>query len=198
VAATLVAAALVVPPTSSPAGAATTSCDAAVPTGTVVFVGTVDGQRRGYTRFEVTEVWAGPDLAPEVWVRTGEEEPPWPLSVLAGDVYESVDLAEGEPYVVGASRSFASSECRFREAGNAEPPADVRDPVADGDPGADPPLGPLGQALWTVGVGALVVGLVLWRRRRRAASINERGRPRRWGGPVPPPRRRGRGRPGCG
>ena len=37
----------------------------------LVFVGTAEGERRGYTQFEVAGVLAGPDLAPEVWVRSG-------------------------------------------------------------------------------------------------------------------------------
>ena len=128
-----------------PTGPAAASCAAdSGPEGSdVIFVGTVENERRGYTRFAVDEVWAGPDLAPEVWVLTGQEQPPWPLSLFSA-VSSSVDadLLEGEPYVIGASRSFSTSACSIGDVETARAPADVRQPVEDGDPGADPPIGP--------------------------------------------------------
>ncbi|WP_167006494.1 hypothetical protein [Mumia sp. ZJ430] len=46
----------------------------------VVFVGVAAETERGFTRLAVEEVWKGPDLAPEVWVLSGQEAPPWPFS----------------------------------------------------------------------------------------------------------------------
>jgi hypothetical protein len=140
-----------------PTGPAAASCAAdAGPEGSdVIFVGTVETERRGYTRFAVDEVWAGPDLAPEVWVLTGQEEPPWPLSLfsaVSGSV--DADLLEGEQYVIGASSSFATSACSIGDLETARAPADVRQPVEGGDPGADPPIGPVGQTLWVGGAVA--------------------------------------------
>jgi hypothetical protein len=137
----------------------------------VVFVGTVEAERAGYTRLAVEEVRRGPDLAPEVWVRTGQEQPPWPLSLVSA-VGSSVDaeLEPGTRWVVGASRGFDTSACSVAEArGTAEDGA--RGPVADGLEGADPPLPvwvPTAGAAGVVVVG--VVGLVTWRRRRRATT----------------------------
>ena len=95
-----------------PVSPATASCaeDAGPQGSPVIFVGTAGEERRGYTRFEVGEVWAGPDLAPEVWVLSGQKQAPWPLSLVTG-VSSSADAQfdDGEQYVVGASRSFSTS-----------------------------------------------------------------------------------------
>lgn len=48
----------------------------------VVFVGTAEVNRRGYTRLAVVEVWHGPDLAPNVWVLSGQEQPSLPLNLV--------------------------------------------------------------------------------------------------------------------
>lgn len=83
----------------------------------VVFVGTAEAERRGYTRLRAEEVWHGPDLAPEVWVLSGQEQPPFLLNLLTG-VSSSVDaeLVEGSRYVIGASEQFSTSACSIREA----------------------------------------------------------------------------------
>lgn len=135
----------------------------------MIFLGTAREERRGYTRFAVEEVWAGPDLAPEVWLLSGQEQPRWPLNLfLAVSSSADADFVDGEKYVVGASRSFSTSVCSTTEAGTIEPPADVRAPVDDGSAGADPPIGPLGQGAWLAGVVAAAAALVhLLRRRRR-------------------------------
>lgn len=140
----------------------------------VVFVGRAEEERRGFTRFAVTEVWAGPDLAPEVWVRSGQEQPPWPLS-LFGSVGSSVD-AEFEPgasYVVGTSEDFVTTLCTSQPLTEraAQPaaaiPSDARAPSDRGTTGLDPPLGVVGQSLWGAGAMAvLVAGIVFVRRQR--------------------------------
>jgi hypothetical protein len=154
-----------------PVSPATASCaeDSGPDGAPVIFVGTADAERRGYTRFEVEEVWTGPDLAPEVWVLSGQEQAPWPLNLIS-NVSSSTDASfvEGRRYVVGASESFATGACAISTKVRSNPAA--RAPVEDGDRGADPPAGPLELALWAVGFLALIaaaVGLVRTLRRRK-------------------------------
>lgn len=162
-------------------GPAHASCtDDSGPQGSeVVFVGVAEEERRGYTRLVVLEVWDGPDLAPEVWVRTGQEQPPFPLNLMAG-VGSSVDadLAEGRPYAVGADGDFVTNVCRIRELSrpvSSAPgrPDGAREPSLDGLEGADPPAGP-----WQIGiVSALLVfataRLVYVVRRRRLEPLED-------------------------
>lgn len=135
----------------------------------VIFVGTAESERRGYTRFAVDEVQAGPDLAPDVWVRSGQEQPTWPLSMLSSvGSSTDADFNDGKKYVVGASESFVTDACLIMEASGSTRITTAREPVDDGASGADPPLGPLGQTLWVAGSFTLVVAaLGLLRRRRR-------------------------------
>ncbi len=163
-----------------PMSPAAASCagDAGPDGAPVIFVGTAEADRRGYTRFEVDEVWAGPDLAPEVWVLSGQKQAPWPLSLVTG-VSSSVDAQfdHGEQYVVGASRSFATNACSFDSADGVASPADAREPVEHGLTGADPPVGVLGLSLWAaalLGAGALAGGL-LRRLRRRTPHAERQG-----------------------
>jgi hypothetical protein len=136
----------------------------------VIFVGTAESERRGYTRFTVDEVLVGPDLAPEVWVLSGQEQGTWPKSMFSG-VSSSVDadFTDGERYVVGASRSFDTGACSVTEADGRTRSTSARQPVDDGAVGADPPIGPLVQTLWVAGVLTLVAAIVAsfrrWRRR---------------------------------
>ena len=137
----------------------------------IIFVGTAETERGGYTRFAVDEVRVGPDLAPEVWVRSGQDQPTWPLNFLSAVGSSSsadADFTDGEQYVVGASRSFDTSACIISEADGRTTSTSAREPVDGGATGADPPIGPLGQTLWVTGVLALVaMPVVLSRRRRR-------------------------------
>lgn len=153
-----------------PAAPAAASCseDSGPDGSAVVFVGTAEAERRGYTRFAVEEVWAGPDLAPEIWVRSGQDQPTWPLSYLSA-VGSSVDaeFVARDRYVVGASRSFATSACSVSWDEVGPSPADARTPVDDGETGADPPIGPWGQTLVVAGVLGLVLGLLVALRRVR-------------------------------
>lgn len=162
----------VLPAVLVPGAAAHASCaEDAGPAGSpVVLVGTVEARRAGYTLLAVEEVRRGPDLAPEVWLRTGQEQPPWPLSLVSG-VSSSVDadLEPGTRWVVGASRDFATGACSVAEARGSVPAEGARGPVADGLEGADPPLPtwvPTAGALVVLGLG--VVGLARWRRSRRS------------------------------
>lgn len=152
---------------------ASASCaaDAGPPGSQIIFVGTVEDQRGGYTRFSVAEVWVGPDLASEVWVLSGQEQPPFPLNLFSA-VSSSVDadFVEGERYLVGASDDFSTNACTIQEmstvTADLAPPDGVRQPTADGAEGADPPLSPVVQGLSVGAVVVLLVGsVVLWRRR---------------------------------
>lgn len=100
-------------------------------------------------QFQVDEVSAGPDLAPQVWVLSGQEQSPWPLSLLSA-VSSSIDaeFVTGKQYVVGASRSFSTSACSVSAAVDLPAPGEVREPSEEGTLGADPPAGPVEQALW--------------------------------------------------
>jgi hypothetical protein len=147
----------------------------------VIFVGSVEQQRRGFTLFSVSQVWAGPDLAPKVWIQTGQEQPPWPVSIVqvvgsSGDA----ELLSGHRYVVGASRGYRTGACSVSEFTSATGPTRtengsmaVRDPVPDGAQGADPPLGPIGQGLWTAGFLAALGGAAVLIRRHRARTRQE-------------------------
>lgn len=141
----------------------------------VIFVGSVEEQRAGFTLFSVSEVLTGPDLAPEIWVQSGQKQPAWPVNLVLG-VGSSGDaeLLAGHRYVVGASNSFRTGACSVSEApsvsGAAQSgnrPLPGRAPVPTGAEGADPPLGPVGQGLWIAGFLALLSSgfALLWRHR---------------------------------
>lgn len=142
----------------------------------VIFVGSVEQQRGGFTQLSVSQVLTGPDLAPEVWVQSGQEQPPWPASLLlavgsSGDA----ELLPGHRYVVGASDSFRTDVCSVSESSSASDPAALGDrpataraPVPNGAEGADPPLGPVGQGLLTAGFLAVLGSAVVLLRRHRA------------------------------
>lgn len=137
----------------------------------VVFVGTAEENRSGFTRFEVDEVWAGPDLADEVWVLSGQEQSPWPLNIWQGAGSSiDADFSTGESYVVGATADFSTNDCRVAAAsadlGDLRPD-DPRSPVSDGATGADPPIGPWASGSIVIGVVLLLWGLRLNSRRRR-------------------------------
>ena len=135
----------------------------------VVFVGTAEEERRGYTRFRVDQVWAGPDLAPEVWVLSGQRQPPWPLGLVSAVGSSSdADFVPGEQYVVGASRSFGTGACSVSDVAGTEAPAEVRGPAEDGTTGADPPTGPLGLTMGAAALAAGVTAVAALVRRRRA------------------------------
>jgi hypothetical protein len=164
-----------------PAQPATASCaeDAGPDGSAVVFVGTAGSERRGYIRFAVDEVWSGPDLAPTVWIRTGQEQPAWPWGLFSA-VGSSTDaeLVTGERYVVGASRSYASDVCTVAEATASTHARDARGPVEGGSTGADPPIGPAGQLLWTVSVlGVVAAAAAFLRRSRRGRRHGRRHGP---------------------
>lgn len=155
--------------------AAVASCaEDSGPTGSaVVFVGRMEEERRGFARFTVEEVRAGPDLAPEVWVLAGQEQAPWPLSLLAGvSSSGDADFEVGEQYVVGASGSFSTGVCSIAE-GDGRPDPDARAPVAGATTGADPPVGPVVQGLAVAGLALAVAAVVLALRRRRRGPRRE-------------------------
>ncbi len=145
----------------------------------VVFVGTAEVNRGGYTRLAVEEVWHGPDLAPKVWVLSGQEQLPFPMNLVqVVSSSNDADLVDGERYVIGASSDFSTGACSVDElvgpvSRAAGRPADPREPVASGLDGADPPLGP-----WTTGIATSAILLALVAagralRRRRTARRNE-------------------------
>lgn len=143
----------------------------------VVFVGRAEEERRGYTRLVVEEVWHGPDLAPEVWVLSGQEQPPVPFNLLQR-VGSSVDadFVDGHRYVVGASDGFQTSACTSEEVVGATEqapgrPGEPRAPQADGLEGADPPAGPWQIGLVSAGVVLAAGGLMRWLRRRRRKPL---------------------------
>jgi len=155
--------------------AATASCgpDGGPEGSDIIFVGTAEENRRGYTRFEVSEVLAGPALAPEVWVLSGTKQRPWPFSLFGGAASSvDADFVVGEKYVVGTGRGFATSACTSEAFLGEEQLQSLRTstagpPQAAGLDGADPPIDAMTTSLAiAAGLAAfLALGLTLrWRR----------------------------------
>lgn len=142
----------------------------------VLFVAEAREVRERHATLAVREVWRGPELAPEVGVRTGPlEAPGWPEE-LWSDTRTSVDahLRAGRTYLVGTTRGFTTNSCVVTEypAGAevaALRPDRVRQPGADGRAGVEAPTEPWLPALGAGAALALALGggLLLWRRRRR-------------------------------
>jgi hypothetical protein len=83
----------------------------------VIFVGTAGSERRGYTSCAVDEVRVGPGPCGRGVGQSGQEQPPWPLSLLSAvGSSGNADFIDGEPYVVGASQSFVTDVCSITEA----------------------------------------------------------------------------------
>ncbi|TCI99230.1 hypothetical protein E0W78_08525 [Aeromicrobium sp. IC_218] len=156
-----------------PAAPAAASCAEIDPMGSpVVFVGTAQETSNGHTRFAVGEVWSGPDLAPEVWVRTGQEQPGWPEGLYVAVISSNdADAEDGERYLVGASEDLTTSACSMTSASDpVARPAVVREPVEDGLRGAEPPRTAWETTAWGASVVALGGALVVLVRRRRARA----------------------------
>lgn len=152
----------------------------------IAFVGTVTAVRDGYARFDVDSVARGPDLAPVVWVQGGQQQPPFPISLLFG-VGSSVDVdwSVGSRYAVGAYNEFRTNECLVYQSGPATVAgvevAKHRLPVSDGLQGANTPPTTTQQALAviigitvTVAIAVVAKSAVRWRR-----SSNPGSHPRR-------------------
>ena len=138
-----------------------------------VFVGTVV-HGGAVARLVVDEVWSGPDLAPEVAVRTGPEQLPWPASlVLRSATSVDADLRLGQRYVVATHGDFATDSCSSMVADPealADAPTDARAPVDGGLRGHRP--GPFDTALAATLLAALLgsTALALWARRLDRAT----------------------------
>lgn len=157
------------------APAATASCgpDGGPEGSDIIFVGTAEENRRGYTRFGVSEVLAGPTLAPEVWVLSGTKQRPWPFSIFGG-VSSSVDadFVVGEHYVVGSGLGFVTNACSSEALTGEGQLRQLRTPTAGppqsgGLEGADPPMDAVATSLAiAAGLAALLaLGLTLrWHR----------------------------------
>jgi hypothetical protein len=157
-AAALCVVALLVGASPAAADCASVTVDGAFRDATSVFVGEVSGRRGDHVRFETAEVWRGPDLAEQVWVRTDNGSAP---------------LDQGGRYLVGAAEGFLTGDCLLWPADATEVtdarPLDVRAPAEGGSAGAEPPPGL--RTVGLVGLGAATVlggAFVLVRRSRRA------------------------------
>ena len=161
--------------------------DCAQPTASSLLALAAEGERSVFVgmvvhggdvaRLAVDEVWSGPDLAPDVAVRTGPDQLPWPASrVLQTASSVDADLRLGERYLVATHGAFATDLCSSMVADAevlAEAPADARSPTADGLRGHRPGLfdTPLGVTVLAALLGA--AALVWWGRRLdRAAPAN--------------------------
>lgn len=189
----LIAVAVVLVAVPSPARA-----DCAQPTASYLLELAAEGERSVFVgmvvhggdvaRLAVDEVWSGPDLAPEVAVRTGQDQLPWPASqVLQTASSVDADLLLGERYLVATHGDFATDLCSSMVADAevlAEAPADARAPSADGLRGHRPGLfdTALGATVLAALLGAAV--LVWWGRRLDRAAP---------GSPDMPTRAAGRG-----
>ena len=165
---------------AGPVGPAAASCAESGPDGSpVIFTGTVTENRRGYTRLAVEQVYAGPDLAPAVWVRSGQRQPL--LSVVRVASSLDADLMDGQRYVIGATRKFDTSACSVADLGAEDQRPDVasgppRAPRADGLTGVDPPLS-VAAATSLAGAAVVSACLALWglsRRRLRRRAHRDR------------------------
>lgn len=137
-----------------------------------VFVGRITDVRGDTMQVEVSEVWQGEDLAPEVWLERETDMDMWFPFSSGGEVPQG--YSSPEEYVFGTQDDFVVSPCgmwsrsepmEYGVAGERSP----RPPLASGNPGGEPDersLVPVAAG----GVGAVgVAGLValLWRRRTR-------------------------------
>ncbi len=135
-----------------------------------VFVGSVvEGGDAHRAWLAVDEVWSGPDLAPEVLVRTGPEQLPWPMSeVMARASSADADLVLGDRYLVATYDDFATSLCSSMAADAdvlAQAPPDASPPTADGLSGHQ--LGLFDTALGaTLLAAALAIAALVWWGRR--------------------------------
>lgn len=154
----VVVTALVVLLPASPAAADTCTALTGTPDAPVVLVGTVEAAWSEHARLAVDEVWAGPDLAPVVWVEAVEDG-------LGGDY-----LVPGERYVVTADESFRTDLCGVAAVGDVTRPADVREAVEGGLAGTDAPRSLAETVAWAGGAVGVAGALVLLLRRRRARA----------------------------
>ena len=138
-----------------------------------VFVGTAVRQTASHAVINVEQVWRGRDLAPEILLKTGQDQPPWPLSMFGG-LHGSGDIAlkPGRRYVVGLEEGpvLRTNSCVVVEATPkllAKAPPDAREPV----PGALSGMSParwIAPALWGgVALGLIAAMAIVVRRRRR-------------------------------
>ena len=135
--------------------------------GTSVFVGSVrEAGMPFFATIDVESVWAGPDLAPTVLVRTGPEQHPWPISeVLVRQTSVDAELWRGGRFLVVVDDEFATTLCDTLEVDAsvlAAAPEDARPPTDDGLTGYR--RGPFETALGPTLVlaGLFAVGLVAW------------------------------------
>lgn len=149
---------------------ATSLLEMAEERGESVFVGSViEGGNQHRARMAVDQVWAGPDLASVVLVRTGAEQLPWPVSkVLVRETSVDADLTLGEQYLVATYGDFATRICSSMVAGAdvlAQAPNDVRAPVEGASTGHQ--LGLFDTALGaTLVLGLLALAMMVWAARR--------------------------------
>lgn len=186
---TAVAVALVAVP--SPA-----SADCAQPTATSLLELAAKGEHSVFVgmvvhggdvaRLAVDQVWSGPDLAPEVTVRTGPDQRPWPASRLLRTASSvDADLLLGERYLVATHGDFATDLCSSMVADRdvlAAAPTDARPPTTDGLPGHRPGIfdTPFGATVLAALLGA--TALVWWSRRLDRAAPASPGTPTRAAG----------------
>lgn len=131
-----------------------------------VFVGTVTQQGISTARIDVEQVWRGPDLAPMIVVKTGQDQLPWPLSVfLRSGSSADVALEPGTTYVVALQdddpQQLRTNSCLVAPATRpllALAPGDARDPVPGAMSGMVAGIFTPGVAL---GAGVVITALVL-------------------------------------
>ena len=158
----LLAVALLTPSVAHASCAESPPIDEHLATADVVFVGTVIGlrnQNRTAT-FVVTEIWRGPDLLPEVFVRGGPDDPNAASSIdrtfeLGTEYLVAARVVNGELVddACSATRPWHESLAEHRPA-DARPPSGAG-PTADE---VDIPLAPVALAALFV-VLAVVSGL---------------------------------------
>ena len=163
----LVSAAVAVQPGTALASCAVRPVDGAL-SQPVQLVGRVVDRERGVTRFRVEEVWAGPDLAPTVWIETGQR-------ARGSDSSSDLHPEAGQRYLVGASDRLGTNLCTAALITDdselaALRPSAVRTAADDGLAGEGPRPPVLLPGLAVVLGGLMVLGL-----RRRHRALRPRG-----------------------
>ena len=170
-AAVVVAGASAVLLSAGPAAAscALVSAEEWVASGEPLLLGRTVEERNGLIKVAVEEVWSGPDLAPEVWLRAGSES----SRSGTGGTTGGYGLAVGRDYLVSYSADYGASICSAVEvdAGvTAARPQQARPPTKGAATGArptpEPPQSSSVPSAAVLGGGALVISSLWWLNRR--------------------------------
>ena len=170
-AAVVVAGASAVLLSAGPAAAscALVSAEEWVASGEPLLLGRTMEERNGFIKVAVDEVWSGPDLAPEVWLRAGSQS----STSSTGGTTADYGLTVGRDYLISYSADYRASLCSAVEVEadiTAARPPQARPPTEGAATGArptpEPPQNPSVPSAAVLGGGALVISSLWWLNRR--------------------------------